>query len=48
MRSDKGQEIDAEKLIRHDRYQPDPILAFDIGLVKLQHKYDGEWTNCDL
>ena len=29
-------EIDSEKLIKHDKFTPDPLISYDIGLIKLK------------
>ena len=29
-------EIDSEKLIKHDKFTPDPKISYDIGLIKLK------------
>ena len=29
-------EVDSEKIIKHEKYSPEPALDFDIGLIKLK------------
>ena len=29
-------EIDSEKLIKHPKFTPDPVISYDVGLIKLK------------
>ena len=39
------EEIDVEKMIKHEKYEPAPEYRNDIGLLKLKHAYNNKGMN---
>ena len=35
------EEVDSAKLIKHEKYSPDPDIDYDIGLIKLKRGISG-------
>ena len=36
------EDIDVAKIIKHEKYEPDPEFKNDIGLLKLEHAYNNK------